>query len=57
MLRLNPVHGLIVNFRAAVLDQPFEPVALGTALAISLGLLLFGCLYFRRVERQFADII
>jgi lipopolysaccharide transport system permease protein len=56
-LRLNPVHGLIVNFRAAVLNQPLEPVALGSALFISVGLMLFGCLYFRRVERQFADII
>lgn len=56
-LRLNPVHGLIVNFRAAVLNQPMEPLALGTSLFLSLGLLLFGCLYFRRVEREFADII
>jgi lipopolysaccharide transport system permease protein len=56
-LLLNPVHGLLVNFRAAVLNQPLEPVALGTSLFISLGLLLFGCLYFRRVERRFADII
>lgn len=56
-LMLNPVHGLIVNFRAAVLNQPMDPAALGMALFISLALLLFGCLYFRRVERQFADII
>lgn len=57
VLLLNPVHGLIVNFRSAVFNQPFEPLALGSSLAVSLGLLLFGCLYFRRVERRFADII
>jgi lipopolysaccharide transport system permease protein len=56
-LRLNPVHGLIVNFRAAIFNQPFDRVALGCSLAISLALLIFGCLYFRRVERRFADII
>lgn len=57
VLRLNPVHGLIVNFRAAVLNQPMDPVALGMALCMSLILLVFGCLYFRRVENEFADII
>ncbi|MFL5339829.1 MAG: ABC transporter permease [Gemmataceae bacterium] len=56
-LMLNPVHGVIVNFRAAVLNQPFDWPSLGNALWISLALLVFGCLYFRRVERQFADII
>ena len=56
-LRLNPVHGVIVNFRAALLNQPFDWPSLGNALWISLALLIFGCLYFRRVERQFADII
>lgn len=56
-LRLNPVHGLIVNFRAALLDQPMDFPALGTALLISTILLAVGCVYFRRVERDFADII
>src|SRR5258707_9117074 len=39
-LMLNPVHGLIVNFRAAVLNQPMEPRLLGVSLLTSLGLLL-----------------
>ncbi len=56
-LRLNPVHGLIVNFRAAVLNQPMDLTALATALLIGLLLLLIGCVYFHRVERDFADII
>lgn len=56
-LRLNPVHGLIVNFRAALLNQPMDLPALGTALLISAFLLAVGCVYFRRVERDFADII
>lgn len=56
-LRWNPVHGLVVNFRAAILNQPLDWMALGTALFISFVLLLIGSLYFRRTEQEFADII
>jgi lipopolysaccharide transport system permease protein len=57
ILPLNPAFGLIANFRAAVLDEPLDPYSLGVSLAVSAVLLLGGCLYFRRVERSFADII
>src|SRR5439155_19343924 len=56
-LPLNPAYGLIVNFRAAVLGGPFDLYALGMSTAVSIFLLLVGCIYFRRVERSFADII
>jgi lipopolysaccharide transport system permease protein len=57
LLPLNPVYGIIVNFRAAVLGGPLDLYSLALAVAGSLLLLAFGCSYFRRVERQFADII
>src|SRR5262249_53500873 len=57
LLPLNPAQGLIINFRAAMLGRPLDWYALGVSLAVSMGLLLLGCLYFRRVERSFADII
>jgi lipopolysaccharide transport system permease protein len=57
LVRLNPVQGLVVNFRAAVLGGSFDLPSLTTAAVISLGLLLIGCLCFRRMERTFADII
>jgi lipopolysaccharide transport system permease protein len=57
LLALNPAHGLIVNFRAAVLGGDLDLYALVVSGAVSLGLLVIGCLYFRRVERSFADII
>jgi lipopolysaccharide transport system permease protein len=57
MLPLNPAYGLIANFRAAVLGTPFDLYALAVSSAVSLLLLVAGCLYFRRVERSFADII
>jgi lipopolysaccharide transport system permease protein len=57
LLLLNPANGLIANFRAAVLGTPYDFPALGASLAVSLTLLAAGCLYFRQVERDFADII
>jgi lipopolysaccharide transport system permease protein len=57
LLPLNPVYGLIVNFRAAVLGTNFDLYALAVSGGVGLVLLLLGCLYFRRVERNFADII
>ena len=57
LLPLNPAHGLILNFRAAVLGGPFDWYALGVSAAVAFAFVLAGCLYFRRVERSFADII
>ena len=57
ILPLNPAYGLILNFRQAILGGPFNWYALGLSGGVSLGLLVMGCLYFRRVERTFADIV
>jgi lipopolysaccharide transport system permease protein len=57
LLPLNPAHGLIANFRVAVLGGTFDWYALAVSAAVSLSLVLVGALYFRRVERSFADII
>jgi lipopolysaccharide transport system permease protein len=59
LLPLNPAYGLVAGFRAAALGSPFEidPVTLVISAASGLVLLLAGCLYFRRVERDFADVI
>jgi len=57
ILPLNPAHGLILNFRYATLGRPLDYYSLGVSLAVTAVLLLAGCMYFRRVERSFADII
>jgi len=57
LLPLNPAYGLISNFRAAVLGGPFDLYSLAVSTAVGLAILLIGCLYFRRVENSFADII
>jgi lipopolysaccharide transport system permease protein len=57
LLVLNPMDNLVAAFRAAVLGGaiPWDALAGGAGCAV----LLFavGCLYFRKVEDDFADII
>jgi lipopolysaccharide transport system permease protein len=57
VLPLNPAYGLIENFRAAALGTGFNGYSLAVSGAVGAAGLLAGCLYFRRVERRFADII
>ena len=57
LLPLNPAYGLIANFRAAVLGTPMDWTALGVSTGVVMSVLLVGLVYFRRVERGFADII
>jgi lipopolysaccharide transport system permease protein len=57
VLPLNPAYGLIANFRQAMLGGSLEGYSLTVSSAVSVLLVLGGCLYFRRVERDFADII
>ncbi len=57
VLPLNPAYGLIANLRQAMLGGPIDGYSLAVSSAVSVLLLLVGCLYFRRVESDFADII
>lgn len=54
---LNPLVGIVENFRAAIFGQPFNWPALVIAAAIAVVLLAFAVYDFRRMERNFADII
>jgi lipopolysaccharide transport system permease protein len=56
---LNPVAGIIDAFRWAILKEPVELFVPGllVSAAVSLALLGFGLLYFRKVERNLADVI
>ena len=56
-LPLNPVQGLILNFRAAALGLDLDYYALAVSGTISVLLAFIGGVYFRRVERSFADVI
>ncbi len=57
LLALNPMTGLVAAFRAATLGGPipWDHVALSSVVVVAL--FVAGCLYFRKVEDGFADII
>ncbi len=57
ILPLNPAHGLILNFRAALLGMPLDWYALGISTGVTLVALVGGLLVFRRCEKSFADVI
>jgi lipopolysaccharide transport system permease protein len=57
VLAINPLTGLIGGFRDAILGDPLPWPALGLSAATVALMFVIGCLYFRRVEDSFADII
>jgi lipopolysaccharide transport system permease protein len=57
LLKLNPLTGLVGVFRNAVLGGPFSFERLAYSTAGVAVFFVVGCLYFRRVEDSFADII
>jgi lipopolysaccharide transport system permease protein len=56
-LSLNPMSGIVQGFRDAVFERPFQWRALSLSFTMALGLALLAAFIFRRMERQFADII
>jgi lipopolysaccharide transport system permease protein len=58
MLRFNPLVGIIDAFRAAALPtRSIDWPLFWLACAVSAVLFVLGAMYFRRTEREFADII
>jgi lipopolysaccharide transport system permease protein len=55
---LNPMAGVVEGFRWALLGTEKTPLALLTvSVFVTLGILLSGLYYFRRMERTFADTV
>ena len=54
---LNPLVGILENFRAALLGGEFNWYALGVSAAATIVLLTYAAVVFRRVEKNFADVI
>jgi len=57
LLGLNPMAGVVIGFRHALLGGPASWEVIGVSLAVSVFLFIFGLLIFRRMENRFADII
>ncbi len=56
-IRLNPLTGILEGYRAALFGREFDWRALGIATVITLGLLVYSAYSFRRMEKDFADIV
>ncbi|HXD75511.1 MAG TPA: ABC transporter permease [Vicinamibacterales bacterium] len=54
---LNPMVGMIVGFRSAVLGGPFPATLVAPAFVVAAVLLVVSLRYFATVERRFADVI
>jgi lipopolysaccharide transport system permease protein len=57
ILPLNPAYGLVLNFRNCALGGAVDWYSLSVSGGVAIALFVFGCLYFRRAERHFADVI
>lgn len=58
LLLFNPMTGIIEAFRASLLGhQPIDWSMLGLSTLIILVILVGGLYYFRRMEREFADVV
>jgi lipopolysaccharide transport system permease protein len=56
LLAINPLTGVIDGFRSALFGRPFDSFSLGMSLLLAISCVVAGSLYFRRMERVFADI-
>jgi lipopolysaccharide transport system permease protein len=57
LMGLNPMAGVVLGFRHALLGTEASWQVMGVSLAVSVVLFVFGLFIFRRMERRFADII
>ena len=57
LIAINPMSGLIASFRAAMFNEPIPWNLLAVAATLVTLVFVTACVYFRRVEDSFADIV
>lgn len=57
LVGLNPMAGVVIGFRHALLGSSASWSVMGTSLVVSVIWFVFGLLVFRRMESRFADVI
>ena len=57
LMGLNPMAGVVIGFRHALLGSEANWGVMGLSLGVSVMLFVFGLLIFRRMENRFADIL
>ena len=57
LMGFNPMAGIVIGFRHALLGSPASWQVMGISLGVSVFLFVSGLFIFRRMENRFADII
>jgi len=57
LINLNPMAGLITGIRSSLLNLPLFWTDIWISGTMSIGLFVIGIVYFKKMERRFADII
>ena len=57
LMGLNPMAGMVIGFRHALLGSQAPWSVIGLSFAVSISMFFFGLYFFRRMERHFADVI
>jgi len=57
LIALNPLSGIIQGFRSAIFGRSFDWGAIAISSAVTVSVLVCAAFEFRRMEREFADII
>lgn len=57
LLALNPMTGIIEGYRAALFGRPVAWNALAISAAVTVVVLVWGLYVFRRMEKDFADVV
>lgn len=57
IFKLNPLTGLINNYRAAFFGSPFDWSGLAISAAITVAVLIYAAFAFRKLEKSFADLV
>jgi lipopolysaccharide transport system permease protein len=54
---LNPIVGIVTGFRASILGEPFNWTAIAVSVLFTVLIVMVGIVLFRRVEKEFADVV
>lgn len=57
LFMINPLTGLIEAYRSAIFDKPVDLGGLGISAGMILAALIYSAYSFRRMEREFADLV
>jgi lipopolysaccharide transport system permease protein len=57
LILLNPLSGIIQGFRSAIFGRPFDWTGIVVSTVVTLSIVVYAAFAFRRMEREFADII